>query len=97
VLGARINTHTHKHNTNTHVTYETQVSGDGRVTVFDSRDGSTPYDLPLSEVLGDLPQKTFTDTTSAVAPLAPLALPEGATPAAALDRVLRLLQVPVVY
>ncbi|KAG5190290.1 CobB/CobQ-like glutamine amidotransferase domain-containing protein [Tribonema minus] len=71
-----------------------QVTGDGRVTVFDSRDGTTPYDLPLSEVLGDLPQKTFTDARDATpSSLAPLSLPSDATPQAALDRVLRLLQV----
>ncbi|CAM9462984.1 unnamed protein product [Ascophyllum nodosum] len=67
-----------------------QVSGDGRVTVRDSRDGSVPYDLPLKEVLGDLPQKTFSDTSSATK-TKPLEVP--ATAGQALERVLRLLQV----
>ncbi|CAM9734898.1 unnamed protein product, partial [Ectocarpus sp. 13 AM-2016] len=82
-----------------------KVSGDGRVTVRDSRDGSVPYDLPLKEVLGDLPQKTFTDVSVPIksspldVPLAPPAPAAGnsgkGNPAAmgALDRVLRLLQV----
>ncbi|CAM9371456.1 unnamed protein product [Pylaiella littoralis] len=90
-----------------------KVSGDGRLTVKDSRDGSVPYDLPLKEVLGDLPQKTFTDV-SVPMKSSPLEIPpppkqqqddaaENAggdgkgqgNPAAmaALDRVLRLLQV----
>ncbi|CAN0440785.1 unnamed protein product, partial [Hapterophycus canaliculatus] len=77
-----------------------QVSGDGRVTVKDSRDGSVPYDLPLKEVLGDLPQKTFTDNSVPIksSPLEVPPTPAGdgeGNPAAmaALDRVLRLLQV----
>eukprot|EP00903_Cladosiphon_okamuranus_P019183 g17645.t1 len=79
-----------------------KVSGDGRVTVKDSRDGSVPYDLPLKEVLGDLPQKTFTDVSVPIknSPLVVPPSPAGAgagggNPAAmaALDRVLRLLQV----
>lgn len=69
-----------------------QVSGDGRVTVYDSRDGTTPYDLPLSEVLGDLPQKTFEDKRVPPA-LSPISLPKGLTVEVALGRVLRLLGV----
>ena len=34
-----------------------EVTGDGKVTVVDSADGSTPVDLPLELVLGDLPPK----------------------------------------
>ncbi len=69
-----------------------QVTGDGRVTVIDSQDGTTPYDLPLSDVLGDLPQKTFTDTCIP-SELKPLNLPEGTTPESALTRVLHLMTV----
>ncbi|CAM9493571.1 unnamed protein product [Chrysoparadoxa australica] len=69
-----------------------QVTDDGRVTVTDSRDGSTPYDLPLSEVLGDLPQKTFTDDRAPVKSKA-LNLPKDLAVSSALDRVLRLLSV----
>ncbi len=39
-----------------------EITGDGRFVVEDSLDGSTPVDLNLSDVLGDLPQKTYYDT-----------------------------------
>ena len=68
------------------------VTGDQRFVVEDSRDGSTPEDLDLAEVLGNIPQKTFEDTR--VDPgLAPLTLPADLTVRAALERVLRLLAV----
>ena len=41
------------------VTFVGRVTGDGRVVVHDGRDGSTPVDLLLDDVLGDVPQKTF--------------------------------------
>ena len=69
-----------------------QVTGDGKVVVHDSRDGSTPVDLPLELVLGKMPQKTFTDVRKE-AKLEPLYLPEDTTVTSALDRVLRLLSV----
>ena len=68
------------------------VTGDGQVRVVDTRDGSVPFDLPLSLVLGKMPQKTFSFTTPARV-LRELSLPAGLTVAAALDRVLRLLDV----
>lgn len=68
------------------------VTGDGRVVVKDSADGSTPVDLPLELVLGKMPQKTFTDS-HVDNKLTPLELPEGTTVRAAVDRVLRLLSV----
>jgi phosphoribosylformylglycinamidine synthase len=36
------------------------VTGDGQIVVKDSRDNSTPVDLPLEKVLGKMPQKVFT-------------------------------------
>lgn len=69
-----------------------EVTGDGKVVVYDSTDGSTPVDLPLELVLGKMPQKTFTDNHVEMR-LAPLRLPDGTTVADALDRVLRLLSV----
>ena len=69
-----------------------EVTGDGRVVVHDSQDGSTPVDLPLELVLGKMPQKTFIDS-HVETQLKPLSLPEGTTVASALDRVLRLLSV----
>lgn len=68
------------------------VTGDGKVVVHDSRDGSTPVDLPLELVLGKMPQKTFADF-HIEAKLEPLVLPEGTTAKTAIDRVLRLLSV----
>mmetsp|Transcript_24907 Transcript_24907/g.68666 ORF Transcript_24907/g.68666 Transcript_24907/m.68666 type:complete len:1318 (+) Transcript_24907:347-4300(+) len=69
-----------------------EVTGDGRVVVHDSQDGSTPVDLPLELVLGKMPQKTFTDNHVKM-DLEPLKLPELTTVMDALDRVLRLLSV----
>jgi phosphoribosylformylglycinamidine synthase len=69
-----------------------QVTGDGYIVLHDANDGSTPVNLELSKVLGDMPQKTFTlDRKKTV--LTPLELPAGLTVRKALDRVLRLLSV----
>ncbi len=69
-----------------------EVTGDQRFVVEDSRDGSTPEDLDLAEVLGNIPQKTFEDRRIDLK-LEPLALPANLTVRAALERVLRLLAV----
>jgi phosphoribosylformylglycinamidine synthase len=69
-----------------------EVSDDGKVVVHDSKDGSTPVDLPLKLVLGEMPQKTFVDNRIGNK-LEPLKLPEGVTVMDAVDRVLRLLSV----
>eukprot|EP00980_Cylindrotheca_fusiformis_P011909 scaffold2830_cov131-Cylindrotheca_fusiformis.AAC.30 len=69
-----------------------EVSDDGKVVVHDSKDGSTPVDLPLELVLGKMPQKTFVDNHSE-SQLMPLKLPEGVSVRDAVDRVLRLLSV----
>lgn len=68
-----------------------EITGDGIVKVHDERDGSVPVDLHLDDVLGKMPQKTFTSETMANK-LEPLNL-EGVEFEAALDRVLRLLQI----
>jgi len=68
------------------------VTGDGKVVVKDSADGTTPVDLPLELVLGKMPQKTFTDSRSENK-LESFVLPEGTTVKDACDRVLRLLSV----
>lgn len=68
-----------------------EVTGDGKFTVYDS-DGSMPVDLELSDVLGNMPRKTFSDAR--VKPvLKPLELPKGLTVRPALERVLRLVSV----
>lgn len=69
-----------------------RITGDGRIVLYDETDGSTPVDLDLEKVLGDMPQKKFRLDRSAPA-LAPLRLPRGLTVRQALDRVLRLLSV----
>jgi phosphoribosylformylglycinamidine synthase len=69
-----------------------EVTGDGRVVVHDSKDGTTPVDLPLDLVLGKMPQKTFVDN-HVEAKLLPFKLPEGTSVMDALNRVLRLLSV----
>ncbi|MGR0480971.1 MAG: phosphoribosylformylglycinamidine synthase [Candidatus Electronema sp. V4] len=38
-----------------------EVTGDLRFVVSDEQDGSTPVDVELKEVLGHIPQKTFSD------------------------------------
>lgn len=69
-----------------------EVTGDLRFVVHDEQDGTTPVDLELSEVLGNIPQKTFEDRR--VDPqLTPLALPADLTVNDALHDVLRLVSV----
>ena len=68
------------------------VTGDGRFVVTDGRDNSTPVDLELHEVLGNVPQKTFYDRRLRE-PLAPLELPHDLTVRGALANVLRLVSV----
>jgi phosphoribosylformylglycinamidine synthase len=69
-----------------------RVTGDGRIVVHDAEDGSRPVDLALEHVLGDMPQKVFTDHREHAA-IAPLELPDDLDVAAGLERVLRLLSV----
>jgi phosphoribosylformylglycinamidine synthase len=74
------------------VAFVGRVTGDGRITVHDERDGTTPVDLELSQVLGDMPQKVFSfDRTPPTHE--PVSLPDDLDVRRALDRVLRLLSV----
>ncbi len=68
------------------------VTGDGRIVVHDERDDSTPVDLALEDVLGDMPRKTF-ELERRAPSTRPLELPEDLDVPTALDRVLRLLAV----
>ena len=69
-----------------------RVTGDGRIVLFDREDGSTPVDLDLDKVLGDMPRKTF--ELERMEPCRKsLELPPGLSVKAALERVLRLLSV----
>ncbi len=69
-----------------------RITGTGRIVLEDERDGSTPVDLALADVLGDMPQKTFVFDRQSP-DLHPLELPEGLDVRGALERVLRLLSV----
>ena len=74
------------------VAFVGRVSGDGRIVLHDAVDGSTPVNLDLDAVLGDMPQKTF-ELDRRQPALRPLDLPADLGVAGALDRVLRLLSV----
>ena len=77
---------------NVSAAYVGVVTGDGRIVLHDSEDDSTPVNLALDAVLGDMPRKVF--EFDRVPPrLEPLSLPDGLTVKDALDRVLRLLSV----
>jgi len=69
-----------------------EVTGDGRFVVHDEKDDSTPVNLNLAKVLGNMPQKTFKDERRKTS-LKPLELPDGLTVEEALSRVLRNLAV----
>lgn len=69
-----------------------QVTGDLRFVVEDENDGTTPVDLELHEVLGNIPTKTFTDNRRSER-LPALVIPAGLTVKQALPNVLRLLSV----
>ena len=69
-----------------------EVTGDGRFVVHDEKDDSTPVNLNLAKVLGNMPQKTFKDER-AESSLKPLELPEGLSVEEALSRMLRNLAV----
>jgi phosphoribosylformylglycinamidine synthase len=69
-----------------------EVTGDLRFVVHDEQDDSTPVDLELNEVLGDIPQKTFEDDR--IDPgLEPLVIPEALSVRKALGDILRLVSV----
>jgi len=74
------------------VAFVGSITGDGRIVLHDELDGSTPVNLALDHVLGDMPQKTF-ELHRDPPKLLPLRLPEDLTVRQALDRVLRLLSV----
>jgi phosphoribosylformylglycinamidine synthase len=69
-----------------------KVTGDLRFIVHDEQDNSTPVDLELNEVLGDIPQKTFEDKRLDPQ-LQPLPLDNSLTVRDALHNVLRLVSV----
>ena len=68
------------------------ISGDGYIILYDENDGSTPVNLDLEKILGDMPQKTFR-LDRVPTSTGPLELPAEITVKDALERVLRLLSV----
>jgi phosphoribosylformylglycinamidine synthase len=68
------------------------VTGNGYILLYDEIDNSTPENLELAKVLGDMPQKIFKLDRKQTG-LTPLALPKDLTVRKALDKVLRLLSV----
>ncbi|MDO9043011.1 MAG: phosphoribosylformylglycinamidine synthase [Desulfocapsaceae bacterium] len=69
-----------------------EVTGDLRFVLHDAVDDSTPVDIELDVLLGNIPQKTFTDQRCDPG-LQPLTLPPDLSVSAALHDVLRLLSV----
>ena len=69
-----------------------EVTGDLRFVLHDAADDSTPVDIELDVLLGNIPQKTFADQRRDPG-LQPLTLPPDLSVAEALHDVLRLLSV----
>lgn len=69
-----------------------EVTGDLRFVVHDSQDNTTPVDIEIPELLGKIPQKTFTDNR-VVPALSAFVPPRNLDVREALHRVLRLVSV----
>ncbi len=65
------------------------ITGDGKITVYDSEDKSTPVDLELSKILGNIPQKTFYIERMAKK-YGPLLIPAGYGIEEAIEKIFRL-------
>lgn len=65
-----------------------EIDGSGEVVLVDTADGTTPVQLPLEQILSNMPQKTFTTSRRSL-PLEPLRLPVLSV-AEALERVFKL-------
>jgi phosphoribosylformylglycinamidine synthase len=66
-----------------------EITEDGQILVYDSKDKSRPVDLPLDKILGEMPQKPFT-LERVPKKLKPLRLPDRLTVEEALRLVFRL-------
>src|SRR3989338_7882779 len=70
-----------------------EITGDGDIVLYDENDGSTPVNLNLEKVLGDMPQKTF-NLEQIPIKTKPLSLStQNSDLRTHLDRVLRLVSV----
>jgi phosphoribosylformylglycinamidine synthase len=68
------------------------ITGDGYIVLYDEINQTTPANLELAKVLGDMPQKIF-KLDRQKRTLKPIEIPQGMTVRSALDRVLRLVSV----
>jgi phosphoribosylformylglycinamidine synthase len=69
-----------------------EITGDGYIALHDQTDGTTPVNLELQKVLGEMPQKKF--HLERVQPrLRSLSLPDDISAKKVLERVLRLVSV----
>ncbi len=66
-----------------------EITGSGRIAVYDREDGSTPVDLDLGEILSNIPQKTF-KLKSKKKDLKKLNIPEGLSIKEAVKLIFRL-------
>jgi phosphoribosylformylglycinamidine synthase len=69
-----------------------EITGDGRIVLYDGENGSNAVDLDLGKVLGEMPQKTF-NLERVKRKFMPLSLPAELSVRDALERVLRLVSV----
>ena len=69
-----------------------EVTGDRKIIVHDNKDDSTPVNLELAKILGEMPQKEFHDKRVSLK-LSPLKIPVQLTFQNALNNVLKLLSV----
>ncbi len=69
-----------------------EITGNGNVVVYDSTDNTTPVNLSLADILGELPQKRF-PSSHVPTVFEPLVIPSDLTIAEALQKVFRLLSV----
>lgn len=63
------------------------ITGDGNVVVTDTKDGTTPVNLSLKDILGELPQKTF-EMQRIPLQLEPVRIPHDLTIGRAVEMVL---------
>lgn len=69
-----------------------EITGDGNIVLYDETDCSTPVNLNLEKVLGDMPAKTFRMERIYSYPQ-PFSLPQNAGLEEALERILSLVSV----
>ncbi|MFC1900158.1 phosphoribosylformylglycinamidine synthase [Chloroflexota bacterium] len=66
-----------------------EITGDGKVVVYDDEDKSTPVNLPLDKILGEMPPKTY-ELERIPKTLEPLRLPEDISIEEAVKSIFRL-------